>query len=98
MSGLEFVQGLVNGAISLNTIAQTLGYDVSEAVWHRRGWRSYWRCRSKRGAEVGRRPIAPELRALIGHMAIRSALDAARQLHGTSDPVDSRERRWPDHS
>ncbi len=32
MSGLEFVQGLVNGTLPLNTIAQTLGYDVTEAV------------------------------------------------------------------
>ena len=32
MSGLEFVQGLVDGSLPLNTIAQTLGYDVAEAV------------------------------------------------------------------
>jgi uncharacterized protein (TIGR00369 family) len=32
MSGLEFVQGLADGTVPLNTIAQTLGYDVSEAV------------------------------------------------------------------
>lgn len=32
MSGLEFVQGLVQGTLPLNTIAQTLGYDVTEAV------------------------------------------------------------------
>jgi uncharacterized protein (TIGR00369 family) len=32
MSGLEFVQGLVEGTLPLNTIAQTLGYDVTEAV------------------------------------------------------------------
>jgi uncharacterized protein (TIGR00369 family) len=32
MSGLEFVRGLANGALPLNTIAQTLGYDVTEAV------------------------------------------------------------------
>ncbi len=32
MSGLEFVQGLVDGALPLNLIAQTLGYDVIEAV------------------------------------------------------------------
>jgi len=32
MSGLEFVQGLVDGALPLNTIAETLGYDVTEAV------------------------------------------------------------------
>ncbi|WP_315834378.1 PaaI family thioesterase [Bradyrhizobium prioriisuperbiae] len=30
MSGLEFVRGLVDGTLPLNTIAQTLGYDVSE--------------------------------------------------------------------
>src|SRR5690348_4789288 len=32
MSGLEFVQGLANGTLPLNSMAQTLGYDVSEAV------------------------------------------------------------------
>src|SRR5665647_3864162 len=32
MSGLEFVQGLVDGTLPLNTIAGTLGYDVSEAA------------------------------------------------------------------
>lgn len=32
MSGLEFVEGLVHGTVPLNTIAQTLGYDVTEAV------------------------------------------------------------------
>ena len=31
MSGLEFVQGLVSGAVPLNTIARTLGYDIVEA-------------------------------------------------------------------
>jgi uncharacterized protein (TIGR00369 family) len=31
MSGLEFVQGLTAGTLPLNTIAQTLGYDVVEA-------------------------------------------------------------------
>ena len=30
MSGLEFVQGLVDGTLPLNTIAETLGYDVTE--------------------------------------------------------------------
>jgi uncharacterized protein (TIGR00369 family) len=32
MSGLEFVQGLADGTLPLNTIARTLGYDVAEAV------------------------------------------------------------------
>ena len=31
MSGLEFVRGLAGGALPLNTIAQTLGYEVTEA-------------------------------------------------------------------
>jgi uncharacterized protein (TIGR00369 family) len=30
MGGLAFVQGLVDGTLPLNTIAQTLGYDVAE--------------------------------------------------------------------
>jgi uncharacterized protein (TIGR00369 family) len=31
MSGLEFVQGLATGTLPLNRMAQTLGYDVTEA-------------------------------------------------------------------
>jgi uncharacterized protein (TIGR00369 family) len=31
MSGLEFVQGLATGTLPLNTIAETLAYDVVEA-------------------------------------------------------------------
>src|SRR5271154_387731 len=31
MSGLEFVEGLVDGTLPLNTMAETLGYDVIEA-------------------------------------------------------------------
>lgn len=31
LSGLEFVQGLVNGALPLNSMARTLGYDIVEA-------------------------------------------------------------------
>jgi len=31
MTGLEFVQGLASGLLPLNTIAQTLGYDIAEA-------------------------------------------------------------------
>ena len=32
MSGLEFVQGLADGSMPLNTIARTLGYDITEAA------------------------------------------------------------------
>jgi uncharacterized protein (TIGR00369 family) len=31
MNGLEFVQGLVDGTLPLNPMAQTLGYDIVEA-------------------------------------------------------------------
>jgi uncharacterized protein (TIGR00369 family) len=31
MTGLEFVQGLASGSLPLNTMARTLGYDVTEA-------------------------------------------------------------------
>jgi uncharacterized protein (TIGR00369 family) len=31
MNGLEFVKGLASGALPMNTIAQTLGYEVVEA-------------------------------------------------------------------
>jgi uncharacterized protein (TIGR00369 family) len=30
MTGLQFVQGLANGSLPLNTMARTLGYDVAE--------------------------------------------------------------------
>jgi uncharacterized protein (TIGR00369 family) len=32
MTGLQFVQGIADATLPLNTIAQTLGYDVIEAV------------------------------------------------------------------
>src|SRR5258708_28846948 len=32
MRGVAFVQGLADGTLPLNTIAQTLGYDVAEAA------------------------------------------------------------------
>jgi uncharacterized protein (TIGR00369 family) len=31
MTGLEFVQGLADGTLPLNTMARTLGYDITEA-------------------------------------------------------------------
>jgi uncharacterized protein (TIGR00369 family) len=31
MTGLEFVQGLADGTLPLNTIAKTLGYDIADA-------------------------------------------------------------------
>ena len=33
MSGLEFVEGLVDGTLPLNTMAETLGYDGSRRLY-----------------------------------------------------------------
>jgi hypothetical protein len=35
MSGLELVQGLTSGALPLDILAETLGYDVKEAAHDR---------------------------------------------------------------
>ena len=40
--------------------------------WHREGWRTYWRRRSRRIGSPGRRPIAPELRTLIRRMTMEN--------------------------
>ncbi len=37
--------------------------------WHRKGWKAYWRWRSRRPFGTGRRKIDPELRDLIRRMA-----------------------------
>jgi hypothetical protein len=56
MSGLEFVEGLVDGTLPLNTMAETLGYDVVEAskgrvvtaaVPHAEGERLQWQIKDK---------------------------------------------------
>jgi hypothetical protein len=62
MTGLEFVQGLADGTLPLNTIARTLGYD------HRGGERAR---RRYRGAE-GHPPKS------VGHCAWRSRSHNAR--------------------
>ena len=42
--------------------------------WHRKGWKAYWRWRSRRLAGTGRRKIEPELRELIRRMARENPL------------------------
>jgi hypothetical protein len=42
--------------------------------WHRRGWRAYWRWRSRRGAKAGRHAIAQELQVLIRRMAAEKSI------------------------
>ena len=49
--------------------------------WHHRGWRAYWRWRSRPGKKVGRRPISPDLRGLIRRMAAENHLWGQRRIH-----------------
>ena len=48
--------------------------------WHRKGWKAYWRWRSRRPSRTGRRKIEPELRELIRRMARENPLWGARSL------------------
>ena len=48
--------------------------------WHRKGWKAYWRWRSRRPCRTGRRKIEPELRELIRRMARENSLWRARSL------------------
>jgi hypothetical protein len=45
MSGLDFVRGLVEGTLPLNTIARTLGYDDTERRAAQSGRHRAWRLR-----------------------------------------------------
>ena len=47
--------------------------------WHRKGWRVYWRWRSRR-PKTGRRKIEPELRELIRRMARENPLWGLRGI------------------
>src|SRR6202048_1741611 len=48
--------------------------------WHRVGFRSYWRWRSRRRG--GRPTVAPEIRKLIREMSIANPLWGAPRIHG----------------
>ncbi len=48
--------------------------------WHRKGWKAYWRWRSRRQVETGRRKIDPELRELIRRMARENPLWGQRRI------------------
>jgi hypothetical protein len=72
MTGLEFVQGLADGTLPLNTIARTLGYDITEAESGR--------------VVVTAEPKDSHLNP-AGTVHGGSRSDNARQLHGTRDPT-----------
>jgi len=48
--------------------------------WHRQGWRTYWRRRSRRTGRPGRHPIAAELRTLIHRMTMENRLWGQRRI------------------
>ena len=49
--------------------------------WHRRGFRLYWRLKSKAGP-AGRSPISPELQQLIFRVARENPTWGAPRIHG----------------
>jgi hypothetical protein len=48
--------------------------------WHRKGWRAYWRWRSRAPANSGRRPIRDEVRLLIRRLASENILWGQRRI------------------
>src|SRR3984893_11988168 len=48
--------------------------------WHRAGFRSYWRRKSRRRG--GRPSVAPEIRKLVREMSIANPLWGAPRIHG----------------
>jgi hypothetical protein len=77
MSGLEFVKGLACGLLPLNTIAQTLGYDVVEAEDGR--------------VVITLEPTGAHLNPW-GTVHGRPDSDPSRQLDGRGHPIDTRQR------
>jgi hypothetical protein len=63
--------------------------------WHRAGFRSYWRWKSR---PRGGRPTVPlEIRRLIREMSVANPLWGARRVHGelSSSASISDKRAWP---
>jgi putative transposase len=48
--------------------------------WHRKGWRAYWRWKSRAPAKGGRNPIRDELKLLIRRMASENILWGQRRI------------------
>jgi hypothetical protein len=64
------------------TVLSALAIVKPETVikWHRAGFRSYWRWKSRRRG--GRPTVAPEIRKLIREMSIANPLWGAPRIHG----------------
>ena len=64
------------------TVVKALAIVKPETVikWHRAGFRSYWRWKSRR--HVGRPIVPPEIRKVIREMSIANPLWGAPRIHG----------------
>jgi len=48
--------------------------------WHRKGWKAYWRWRSRPRGRPGRKPISPDLKALIRRLAAENVLWGQKRI------------------
>lgn len=48
--------------------------------WRRKGWKAYWRWRSRRRGRPGRKPISPDLKALIRRLATENVLWGQKRI------------------
>ena len=48
--------------------------------WHRKGWKSYWRWRSRASGKSGRCPLSGEIRLLVRRMTLENALWGQRRI------------------
>jgi transposase InsO family protein len=48
--------------------------------WHRKGWKVYWRWRSRPRGRSGRKPLSPEVRTLIRRLAAENVLWGQKRI------------------
>jgi hypothetical protein len=74
--------GSLPGCIDWPTILNAIAIIKPETIikWHRAGFRSYWRWKSRRRG--GRPTVPPEIRKLIREMSIANPLWGAPRIHG----------------
>jgi hypothetical protein len=61
--------------------------------WHRKGWKAYWRWRSRVSAHSGRPPVRDELRLLIRRMTSENVFHPGRRRETSSCRYRYRSRR-----
>ncbi len=56
--------------------------------WHRKGWKAYWRWRSRPQGRLGRKPIPPEVKTLIRRMATENVLWGQKRIQAELARLD----------